>query len=290
MNSTYPLVSVLTPVYNGEQYLAECIESVINQKYSNWEYIIVNNCSTDRTIEIALEYAKKDSRIRVENNRKFVCCEENHNIAFRLISNESKYCKVVSSDDVIFPDCIKKLVEVAEKNKTIGFVGSYQLSGGGDNWSIKWVGLPYTTTIVPGHSICRWHLLGRPYVFGTPTSVLYRSDITRKTSSFFPNLGPHGDTSTFYKYLDSCDFGFVHQVLSYERIHEKAMSSRGIKIDTYRSAYLDDLIEYGPKYLTNNELKNRISARMNDYYDSLASGFVNFKDKEYWEYHKNNKS
>ena len=117
--------------------------------------------------------------------------------------------------------------------------------------------------------------------------MLYRSDITRKTSSFFPNLGPHGDTSTFYKYLDSCDFGFVHQVLSYERIHEKAMSSRGIKIDTYRSAYLDDLIEYGPKYLTNNELKNRISARMNDYYDSLASGFVNFKDKEYWEYHKN---
>ena len=125
MNSTYPLVSVLTPVYNGEQYLAECIESVINQKYSNWEYIIVNNCSTDRTIEIALEYAKKDSRIRVENNRKFVCCEENHNIAFRLISNESKYCKVVSADDWIYPECLIKLVDVAERNSKVGIVASY---------------------------------------------------------------------------------------------------------------------------------------------------------------------
>jgi glycosyltransferase involved in cell wall biosynthesis len=50
-----PLVSVLTPVYNGEPYLGECIESVLNQTYQNFEYIIVNNCSKDRTLEIARE-------------------------------------------------------------------------------------------------------------------------------------------------------------------------------------------------------------------------------------------
>jgi len=54
-----PLVSVLTPVYNGKEFLAECIERVLAQAYSNWEYIIVNNCSKDRTLEIALEYAKR---------------------------------------------------------------------------------------------------------------------------------------------------------------------------------------------------------------------------------------
>ena len=48
-----PLVSVLTPVYNGEDYLAECIESILAQTYRNFEYTIVNNCSKDRSLEIA---------------------------------------------------------------------------------------------------------------------------------------------------------------------------------------------------------------------------------------------
>jgi glycosyltransferase involved in cell wall biosynthesis len=48
-----PLVSVVTPVYNGAEYLRQCIESVLAQSYENWDYLIVNNCSKDRTLEIA---------------------------------------------------------------------------------------------------------------------------------------------------------------------------------------------------------------------------------------------
>ena len=55
-----PLVTVLTPVYNGEDFLAQCIESILAQDYRNFEYIIVNNCSKDRTLEIAQSYAEKD--------------------------------------------------------------------------------------------------------------------------------------------------------------------------------------------------------------------------------------
>src|SRR5687768_18358729 len=90
-----PLVSVLTPVYNGERYLVECIESVLAQTYQNWEYCIVNNRSTDRTLAIAQKYASQDNRIRIHNNETFVECDANGNIAFRQISSESKYCKVV---------------------------------------------------------------------------------------------------------------------------------------------------------------------------------------------------
>ena len=85
-----PLVSVLTPVYNGEKYLAECIESVLAQTYQNWEYVIVNNCSTDRTLEIAADYARRDKRIRIHNNKTFVGCDANGNIAFQQIATESK--------------------------------------------------------------------------------------------------------------------------------------------------------------------------------------------------------
>ena len=67
-----PLVSVVTPVYNGAAYLSECIESVLAQTYTNWEYIIVNNCSTDRTRDIASHYAQQDTRIRLHNNDDFL--------------------------------------------------------------------------------------------------------------------------------------------------------------------------------------------------------------------------
>src|SRR5206468_7458596 len=120
-----PLVTVVTPVYNGEKYLTECIESVLAQTYQNWEYIIVNNCSTDRSLEIAQSYAEQDVRIRIHNNQEFVGKEANENIAFRQISPASTYCKMVHADDWLFPECIARMVAVAETNSTVGIVGAY---------------------------------------------------------------------------------------------------------------------------------------------------------------------
>ena len=57
-----PLVSVVTPVYNGAEYLAECIESVFNQTYENWEYVISDNCSTAGSLEIIRGYEARDPR------------------------------------------------------------------------------------------------------------------------------------------------------------------------------------------------------------------------------------
>src|SRR5271169_6107872 len=132
-----PFVSIVTPVYNGETYLRECIESVLAQTYSNWEYIIVNNCSTDGTLRIAAEYSSRDRRIHVYNSDSLLPIIANHNRAFGLISRESKYCKVVSADDWLFPECLARMVAVAEANPAVGLVGSYQLSGGGDKWYVR---------------------------------------------------------------------------------------------------------------------------------------------------------
>src|SRR5262245_29002790 len=114
-----PLVSVVTPVYNGADFLAECVESVLAQTYTNFEYIIVNNRSTDRTLEIALGYARKDSRIRVHDAETFVGVIENHNRALRLISPDSRYCKVVAADDWLFPECLTKMIALAETSPSV---------------------------------------------------------------------------------------------------------------------------------------------------------------------------
>ena len=96
MNSQeQPLISVVTPVYNGGKYLSQCIESVLAQTYRNWEYIIVDNCSSDRSLDIVKSRARKDTRIRIHNNQEFVGAIENHNNAFRQISTQSKYYKVL---------------------------------------------------------------------------------------------------------------------------------------------------------------------------------------------------
>ena len=65
---TQPFVSVLTPVYNGAKFLRECIESVLNQDYENWEYVLVNNHSTDNSLQIMREYAAKDDRTNWSTN------------------------------------------------------------------------------------------------------------------------------------------------------------------------------------------------------------------------------
>lgn len=65
-----PLVSVITPCYNGANYIAACIESVLAQTLVNWEMLIVDDCSTDNSAEIILSYVKKDTRIRFFQTNK----------------------------------------------------------------------------------------------------------------------------------------------------------------------------------------------------------------------------
>lgn len=151
-----PLVSVVTPVYNGEAFLAECMESVLGQSYGHFEYIVVNNCSTDHSLDIASSFAKKDPRVRIHSNDRFVPVIENHNMAFSLISPVAKYCKVVSADDLIFPDCLMRMVGLAEANPSVAIVGSYEIAGS----RVRWQGFQYPRSVMPGREVCRRDFLG----------------------------------------------------------------------------------------------------------------------------------
>jgi glycosyltransferase involved in cell wall biosynthesis len=258
---------------------------VLAQTYQNYEYIIVNNCSTDRTLEIALDYSKKDKRIRIHNNQDFVPVIENHNIAFRLISPAAKYCKVVSADDFLFPDYLSRTIEVAEANPSVGLIGSYQLSGA----YVRWQGFDYPGAVISGRELCRRDFLGRDrtFGFGSPTSLTYRADLVRKSKAFYPNPSPHADTSACYKCLSEADFGFVHQVLSYGRKHDATQSSASAKLNKCASSCLSNLQTYGPLYLDQAELDRLIRENLRGYYDFLAVEYiVGFRGKDFWKYHQ----
>lgn len=279
-----PLVSVLTPVYNGEAFLAECIESVCTQTYKNFEYIIVNNCSTDRSLDIALAYAQQDSRVRVHSNDTMVDVIANHNIAFHLMSTEAKYCKVVSADDTLFPDCIMRMVELGEANPSAGFIGSYQLCGK----RVRWQGFPYPKAVLNGRDVCRQILLGgdQSFGFGSPTSLLYRADLVRKNKTFYPNASPHADTSACFQHLKDCDFAFVYQVLCWERTHKETQTSKSKEINRYASAMLNDIIQYGGFYLNPEEYERTLKMHLDGYHEFLATNTIADRGKEFWGYHK----
>lgn len=277
-----PRVSVLTPVYNGEEYLAECIESVLAQSYSDFEYDIVNNCSTDRTLEIARGYAEKDKRIRVRSNAEFVGAIDNHNIAFGLVPGHCKYCKVVSADDWIAPDCVEKLVERAESHHTAGIVGCYQRSGS----NIRWTGLSPRIELLPGREAARMALLDRLHFFGTPTSVLYRADLVKSRSPFFPHTRSHADTSACYEAFRNYDLGFVHEVLSNERVHTGQWTTRMDAVDAGIVSYIEILQTYGPVFLSETEFKTRKKSVIDSYYRDLGGYVWKLKGREFWKFHQ----
>jgi glycosyltransferase involved in cell wall biosynthesis len=284
MPSGDPLVSVVTPVYNGEQYLRECIESVLAQTYDRWDYTIVNNCSTDRTLDIAREYAVKDPRVRIHNNENFLPVIASHNVAFRQISPESKYCKVVAADDWLFPECLERMVRVAEQHGSVAIVGSYNLLG-----TTLMYGeiLPYHTTVMSGRDACRWRLLGGEYVFGAASLGLFRADIVRRRPLFYNEANLQADLEACYELLEHNDFGFVHQVLTFRRLHDESLTSRvADKLNTYLPNRLNELVSYGPRYLSEAEQKRRLGELLTAYYRYLATQVYKRRGPEFWSFHR----
>jgi len=277
-----PLVSIVTPVYNYDKYLTECIESVLAQTYEHWEYVIVNNCSTDRSGEIAERYAQKDPRIRVHHNDTFVNVIQNHNIASGQISPDSLYCKMLHADDWLFPECLEQMVEVAEAHPTVGIVGAYRIDGA----EVGCDGLPYPTPCISGRALGRLTLLGSVGVFGSGSSVLYRSQCVRERNPMFDESDFHADTGACLDILRTWDFGFVHQVLTYTRRHPGANTSLAEAINTYKASGLRHLLRYGPDYLTRQEYDELLKRSVAQYYRFLAKSVTEPRAAEVWLYHR----
>jgi glycosyltransferase involved in cell wall biosynthesis len=278
-----PLVSIVTPVYNGEKYIQECVESVLAQTYQRWEYIIVNNCSTDRTLEIVTNYAERYPKIKVYSNDSLVNALQNHNKAVKWLSPNSKYCKLLHADDWLFPNCIEMMVRVSEANPSVGIVGSYGLASN----RVVGDGLPYETAVVPGRELARLALLGRILPFASPTSLLIRSDLVRKRDPFYDEENIHADHKACYEMLRDCDYGFAHQVLTFIRKHtDSVTSSVAAPLDMYQITNLDLLTQYGPEFLTPDEFEACLKKKFSQYYRVMARRFVENREKAYWKYHQ----
>ena len=117
-----PLVSVITPVYNREKYLVRCIESILEQTYSNFEFIIIDDKSSDNTLEIIKNYQLTDSRIKILENDKNLGATLSFNRGLDIC--QGKYVARMDSDDISLSDRLEKQVEIFESWNDLEVLGA----------------------------------------------------------------------------------------------------------------------------------------------------------------------
>lgn len=114
---TKPYVSIGLPVYNGERFLGEALESFLAQTFTDFEIIVSDNASTDRTGAIARAYVEKDARIRYHRNERNIGLGRNHNLVFRLA--RGRYFKWAAADDICRPEYLRRCVEVLDRDPSV---------------------------------------------------------------------------------------------------------------------------------------------------------------------------
>src|SRR5690606_8681821 len=120
------LVSIITPMFNSEAYISETINSVLNQTYTNWELILIDDGSTDRTVNIIKNFMERDERI------KFYELELNSGPAFArnigINKAKGKYLTFLDADDIWFSNFIESSIEAIEKTRVHFVFSSYKRS------------------------------------------------------------------------------------------------------------------------------------------------------------------
>ena len=279
------MISVVTPFYNTAPLLARCIESVLSQSYPDFEYILMDNCSTDGSADIAQAYAERDTRIRFIRCSEFVPQLPNYNRALGEISNESQYCKVVQADDYIFPDCLKLMVQTFEVSESIGLVSSYRLDGSIVNGS----GYPYPAGMIPGRECGRWYLRTGIQIFGSQTTVMYRSSLVRNHNPFYDVSVPYADLKKCMEILERWDFGFVNQVLSFSSPligSVPSVSSARLQFRPFESDRYVIVQQYASQFLERSEATSVRKESKRVYYWILAEEALHLRKSGFWQYQR----
>ena len=129
MKTTYPLLTVLMPVYNAEKFLAESINSILSQTYSNFEFVILDDGSTDNSLKIIKAYAKEDKRIKILVNNKNQKTAKSRNILLKKATTE--FIAWMDADDISLPYWLQTQMDFLKQNSNIDVVSCHlQFFGG----------------------------------------------------------------------------------------------------------------------------------------------------------------
>lgn len=213
----YPYkVSILIPSYNSQKYIAEAIESALSQTWKDFELIIADDGSTDRTSEIITHYQKKDKRIYFYKNKQNLGCSQNIN--FLILNSRGEYIKILIHDDVLHKDYIKNCVEVLEKNSNIGLVTSFQKMIGNDH-SVRTKEAFPDIGLIEGGRAQKLLLKNGNWVGGETAVMMRRSALC--VGLWNTSWDWTVDRDVWMRILSNMDLFVLPEILSYPRVHQE---------------------------------------------------------------------
>ncbi len=202
-----PLISILTTLYNREKYIADCIESVLSSSFQDWEMIIVDDQSSDRSVEIAQQFASQDARIKVYVNEKNLGDYPNRNQAASYA--KGKYLKYIDADDTIYPHGLEIMVSAMERNPEAVL---------GSQCVIREYKVPYPF-LLQKETLFKEYFFGHNFFSSGPTGTIIRKDIFEKVGGYSGTRFV-GDTELWTKMAFEGPVVFFQPALIWWRTHE----------------------------------------------------------------------
>ncbi len=251
-----PKVTVLMPVYNGEKYLRKAIESILNQTFKDFEFLIINDGSTDRTKEIILSY--RDQRIVYLENEENIGLTKSLNKGLKIAKGE--YIARMDGDDVSLPERLEKQVEFLDRNSDYVLVGS-------DCTVLDESGKKIRTdlSILSNSTLKAALALKNCFKHG---SVMFRKDTFFSAEGYDENFYCTQDYDLWTRMVKKGSVCNLPEVLFYRREHSKSIGSLNSykqteNADIIRKKYWDSFGFWGPAPLFSwrkvwpKEYKNR---------------------------------
>ena len=244
-------ILVFVPTYNSEKYLRECLDSVLNQTFQDWECVISDDASTDKSVDIAREFENKDSRFKVLTHEVNVGAANNWNRAKE--NNKSFATKILCADDYLMVDALKEQLNILKRNKTaIVFSERYIIFPNGKKIHPR---LPKYVSNISFNDAFKYYInLGRN-IFGEPVTALFRTDLFVKSEGFYPKFEYSLDTSGYMAISRDQDVTFDNYVVGAFRVSKSQWSHqlRG-KQFSHIFDFIDHLVEVEGIQVTKREV------------------------------------
>lgn len=253
------LVAIVTPVYNGERYLAETMDCVQASDYPRLIHIVLDNASTDATPEIISRYRNSRVPVTISRNKATIPMIANFNAAVRMVPAEASYLRLLCADDMMAANAISRQVEVAERDPEIGMVGCLCRAE-----SLRGKGLSRNRNIFDGKEVIRSFLRHEHDALAGTEVLIRRSKLDGQHLYYDPTFSGMTDTDANLRMCVTSKFGFVHEELAMCRQHEFSHSAAFFP-KFYMLEWLMLLNRYGHFVLDEKEYRARRSAYRRHY-------------------------